>query len=72
MSQLQQHQVPDGMVANVPWGQPFERWSDRMLERGLKYLDGSLDKTPNGEGEDIFPNIYNAMGAVAAGRGLTL
>lgn len=69
MNQLQQHQVPDGMVANVPWGQPFDRWSDRMIERGLKHLDD--EERERGAG-GFFPAIYNALGAEAAGRGLTL
>jgi hypothetical protein len=68
MAQLQQSQVPDGMVANVPWGTPLDRWSDRMIERGLRYLDGSLDKVPDGEGADMFPNLFASMGAEATRR----
>ena len=68
--QLRQDQVPDGMVANVPWGVPLERWTDRMIERGLLYLAGDLDKAPDGEGADFFPNLFKAMGDEARSRGI--
>jgi hypothetical protein len=64
--QLQQHQVPAGMVANVPWGWPLEVWSDRMLERGLKHLEDDLEKGVES------PSLFKAMGDEARGRGLTV
>jgi hypothetical protein len=70
VQQLRQDQVADGMVANCPWGTPLDRWSDRMIERGLAYLAGDLDKTPDGEGWDFFPNLFRAMGDEARGRGI--
>jgi hypothetical protein len=70
VKRLEQHQVPDGMVANIPWGQPLERWSDKMVERGLKYLDGSLDRKLNGEGSTYFPKLFASMGAEARERGI--
>lgn len=68
--QLRQDQVPDGMVANVPWGYPLERWSNRMIERGLLYLAGDLDKVPDGEGAEFFPNLFRAMGDEARTRNI--
>lgn len=72
MSQMSQSQVPDGMVANVPWGAPLGRWTDKMIERGLKYLAGDLDKQPDGEGAEFFPNLFASMGAEASKRGIVL
>jgi hypothetical protein len=70
MTHLRQDQVPDGMVANVPWGQPLDRWSDKMVERGLKYLAG--DEKVDGEGTTIFTNLFAALGAEATSRGITI
>lgn len=72
MSYLNQSQVPDGMVANCPWGTPLDRWSDRMIERGLAYLAGDLEKQPDGEGAEFFPTLFASMGAEARSRGLDL
>jgi hypothetical protein len=66
MSQMNQSQVPDGMVANVPWGTPLERWTDRMIERGLTHLDSE------GEGTEMFPRLFASMGAEATKRGIVL
>jgi hypothetical protein len=61
MSQMNQSQVPDGMVANVPWGTPLERWTDRMIERGLTHLDSE------GEGTEMFPRLcVNGRGGYEA------
>jgi hypothetical protein len=60
------------MVVNVPWGEPFENWNDRMIERGLRYLDGSLDKGPDGEGSEFFPHTLKALGDEASARGIEL
>lgn len=37
--QITQGQVPDGMVANVPWGVPMDQWTDKMIERGIAYME---------------------------------
>ena len=63
--QLSQHQVPDGMVANVPWGFPLDQWSDKMVERALKHLDET-------EGREFFPHTFARVGAEARERGLSL
>lgn len=68
--QLQQHQVADGMVVNCPWGTPLEEWSDKMVERGLRYLAGDLEKGPDGEGAEFFPNLFRALGDEARERGI--
>jgi hypothetical protein len=60
----------DNMVANVPWGTPFDSWTDRQVERGLAYLDGTLEKTPHGEGAEFFPNITKALAREARERGM--
>lgn len=65
IKQLQQYQVPDGMVANCPWGFPLDQWSDRMIERGLTHLDET-------EGAEFFPNLFNSIGQEAGKRGITL
>jgi hypothetical protein len=67
---IEQHQVADGMVVNVPWGTPIEQWSDRMIERGVRYLDGSLEKAPDGEGRTFFPNLFHSLTEEAASRGI--
>lgn len=64
--QLQQHQVPDGMVANCPWGYPLEVWSDKMIERGLKHLEDDLAHGV------LSPSLFRALDAEARGRGLAL
>lgn len=65
-SQINQGQVPDGMVANVPWGTPFERWTDRMIERGINHLHDDL-----AEGIDS-PHLRVRLGVIAADRGLVI
>jgi hypothetical protein len=72
VQQLRQDQVADGMVANVPWGTPLDRWSDRMIERGLIHLAGGDEKAKitDGEGADFFPNLFKAMGDEARARGI--
>lgn len=63
--QIQQHQVPDGMVANVPWGWPLNEWTDRMIERGLRHLEET-------DGAKFFPNIFAKLGREAAERDILL
>jgi hypothetical protein len=63
--QIQQHQVPDGMVANVPWGWPLDEWTDRMIERGLRHLDES-------DGARFFPFLTARMAEQANGRGIAI
>lgn len=67
---LEQHQVPDGMVVNVPWGFPLDLWSDRMIERGVLYLAGDLEKHPDGEGREFFPNLFASLDFEARSRGI--
>jgi hypothetical protein len=69
---LEQHQVPDGMVANVPWGFDLDLWSDRMIERGLLYMAGELEKQPDGEGREFFPNLFASLGTEATTRGIAV
>lgn len=69
---LEQHQVPDGMIANVPWGFPLERWSDRMVERGLRYLAGDLEKVGDGEGAEMFPRLFESMAQEARSRNIEI
>lgn len=68
MNYLSQSQVPDGMVANVPWGTPLERWSDRMIERGVRHLRDE----DHGSGLAFFPNLYASLVKVANARGLVI
>lgn len=63
-TQIAQNQVPDGMVAKVPWGTPFERWTDRMVERGLKHLRDDLS-----EGVD-YPHLRARLAELANKRGI--
>lgn len=72
VQQISQQQVPDGMVMNLPWGTDVERWTDKMVERGLKYLRGDLDKGPDGEGHTFFPTLLDRMEDQAEQRGLVV
>jgi hypothetical protein len=67
-TQIHQSQVPDGMVANVPWGTPLNRWTDRMIERGIDYLRGE----DHGSGLAFFPHLYDSLSEQAAERGLVI
>lgn len=68
MAQIHQSNVPDGMVANVPWGVPFERWTDRMIERGVKHLRSEDD----GSGLAFFPHLYAHLTDEANSRDLVI
>lgn len=70
--QISQAQVPDGMVANLPWNRPFEEWSDRMIERGVLYLQGRLDKDGDGEGYTFFPTLLDRLKDQAEERGIDI
>jgi hypothetical protein len=65
MAQIHQSQVPDGMVANVPWGMPFDRWTDRMIERGVTHMDDT-------DGQGFFPKLTLSLNEQAAARGLVI
>lgn len=41
MQLLKESDVPEGMVGNVPWGQPLARWTPAMLERALDHVEDS-------------------------------
>jgi hypothetical protein len=60
------------MVANCPWGFPLDRWSNRMIERGLIHLGGGDEKAKitDGEGAEFFPSLFKAMGDEARTRGI--
>ena len=60
MAQIAQHNVPEGMVANVPWGEPLDRWSSRMIVRGFKEVMG----------DPMFPRLRDALFAQAVERGI--
>ncbi len=64
--QIHQSQVPDGMAGNVPWGTPFEQWTDRMIERGIDHLRSDLS-----QGVDS-PRLRAALGNIASERGLDI
>jgi hypothetical protein len=51
------------MVANVPWNEPVERWSDRMIERGLKNL-------MEGDEREWFPTFTDTVVQEATKRGI--
>lgn len=74
MARIRQDQVPEGMQANVPWGQPFDRWSDRMIVRGWQSLNGELrDHRGNVISEDesdMFPNTVGSLYQEASKRGI--
>lgn len=63
--QLTQGQVPDGMVANCPWGFPLEQWTDKMIERGLQHME---DKPI--EAMSFFPHLLARLQEQARERGL--
>lgn len=44
MSYIRESDIPEGMVGNVPWGTPLNRWTDAMLDRALE--SGSVDDSP--------------------------
>ena len=71
VQQISQSQVPDGMVANLPWGTPIERWTDKMVERGVKYLRGDLEKM-DGEGYTFFPMTLDRLLDDAERRGIDI
>lgn len=64
MAQIHQSNVPDGMVGNVPWGQPFDRWTDRMIERGVRNL------REDDEAGVPYPNLQAALEVEAQERGI--
>jgi hypothetical protein len=66
MAHIHQSNVPDGMVANCPWGTPLERWSDRMIERGLAHLHDDI-----AEGVDS-PKLRDAFYAEVERRGIDM
>jgi hypothetical protein len=66
MIQIHQSNVPDGMVANVPWGTPLVRWTDRMIERGVKNL------REDSEAGVEYPLLQRSMEDEAERRGLVV
>lgn len=66
MAQIHQSNVPDGMVANVPWGTPLDRWTDRMIERGVRNL------REDAEAGVEYPLLQRSMEQQAADRGLVI
>lgn len=65
--QIKQDQVPDGMVANCPWGFPMDQWSDRMIERGLRHMEDEPT-----EAMAFFPHTLVRLQEQARTRGLML
>lgn len=63
--QLTQGQVPDGMVANCPWGFPLNQWTDKMVERGTNHLAET-------DGAEFFSRLFASLISEAASRGIAL
>lgn len=62
MARMAQHQVPEGMVANVPWGQPLNRWADHMIVRGWQNVAAE---------SAFFPRLFVSLNQEATSRGIT-
>lgn len=63
--QLTQGQVPDGMVANCPWGFSLNQWTDKMIERGVNHLEET-------DGAEFFPRMFASIVSEAASRRIEL
>jgi hypothetical protein len=71
MAFLNQSQVPEGMVGRVPWGVPFSRWSQTMLERGLDVVaprENPKDENSKRHADPFFPTLVREISAELATR----